>query len=774
MLFNYLLIAWRNLVKNRVVSVINIIGLTLGLASAVLAILFARHELTYESSHVNADRISKIYLGGSFGVVEWAPSSFGPEGEALANLLPEVEEHSISRSTSGIARVGENIFREDKILVADSAFFSIFTIPFRTGVPATDPQSVVLSATTAGRYFGDRNPVGETITIELYGEKSEFVVTGVFEDLPSNTHLKADIIAPFQLAGRLPNWNYHEYNSTIYANYLLLAPGSDISELNRRIKDFYEIPVPIDEIYAFLMPVRDIHFRGTFSNNRGKFLALLTGGFFVLVTSCLNYINLTNILFATRKKETGIRKVNGAMRKNVFSQFLVDTAMSTMLSFGLAVIVLELLLPWFNSLMDTSIRLATDLQVIGLGIMLYIITVVFAGLYPAIRYSAAKTSNLLKDLDSVVSGKSFSRKLLTTFQFILAIVFIQMIMIIERQGRHLDNQDVTGYDSENVICLPGRPWGDLNTVRARLLASPSVEAVTWGSAIPSYGVSQTTNWKDEHNRTPAGIYHYDSDFAEVYKIGMAAGRFFSRDFPGDRENSIIINREAAAELGFDDPVGKNVMLWGVQYNIVGVIDDYMALPPIFPGNPSLMRNSGDSDEFLIIRIRPEDRAATHSFIASVLNDINPDHPVEIKYHDEILLESEEAKSFISAMLLMQLFFMITIIASLIGLFGLSMFIAQRNRKEVGIRKVFGATVNSVMVKISKELIIQVLLAILIATPLAMGISRGYLSVFQYRIEPGIIFFLSGGGIAFMLVLITVSWQTWRAANMNPVEVLRYE
>ena len=199
MFLNFIIIAWRNLLKNRAVSFINIIGLTLGLASAVLAILFARHELTYESSHQNADRISKIYLGGSFGVVDWAPFSFGPEGETLASMYPEAEEHSISRSVTGIARVGDKLFMEDNILVADSSLFSIFTIPFLSGAPAVDPASLVLSKSTARRYYGNDDPYGEIITIELYGEKIDFRITGVFDDLPSNTHLKADIIIPLSL-----------------------------------------------------------------------------------------------------------------------------------------------------------------------------------------------------------------------------------------------------------------------------------------------------------------------------------------------------------------------------------------------------------------------------------------------------------------------------------------------------------------------------------------------------------------------------------------------
>jgi putative ABC transport system permease protein len=773
MFFNYITIAWRNLLKNRAVSFINIFGLTLGLASAVLAILFARHELNYESVHKNADRISKVYLGGAFGVIEWAPQSFGPEGLAIMEMFPEVVDYSVSRPTSGIVRVGDDLFREEKVIVADSGFYSLFTIPFLSGNPTTDPTTIVISRSTSLKYFGNENGVGNTVTFDLNGEKIDFLITGIYNDFPSNTHLNADIIIPFTIANRF-GWKYTEYQNGIYNNYLLVEEGTDISMLNRSIYESYDIPVPIDDVHAFLMPVKDIHFKGTFSNNRGKFMALLIGGFFVLVTSIFNYINLTNILFATRKKEVGIRKVNGATRSDVVKQFFIDTMLSTLIGFNLALILLQSILPWFNSLMNTNIHLVADLQFLFFGILLIIITVVFSGFYPAIRYSGIQTSNLLKDLNTRILGRSYSKYILTTVQFIFAVIFIQMIMVLQEQGKHMDDEDIMGYVSENVVCITGRPWGDLKTVKSELLASPDIEAVSWGSTIPSFGVNQTTNWRDDENRTLAAIYRYEHDFPIVYNIGLSGGRFFSEKFPGDHENSIVINKETAEFLELSDPIGHTLMLHGNQYDIIGVIDPYMAMPPIFGNTPSLYRPSGDTDEYLVIRINPANRESAHKHITDVLSSFNPDYPVELKYHDDVLYETEEAQSFVSAMQLMQLFFLLTIIASLIGLFGLSMFIAQKYRKEVGVRKVFGASVRSVMLRISRGLVIQVIIAILIATPIAMVFTQGFLSVFHYRIEPGILFFLSGGSIALILVVLTVSWQTWIAANKNPADILRYE
>ena len=523
------------------------------------------------------------------------------------------------------------------------------------------------------------------------------------------------------------------------------------------------------------MPIKDIHLRGTWENNKGKLLGFLIGGLFVLITSCFNYINLTNILFSTRAKEIGIRKVNGGNRKHIFLQFLTDTTLSTLISFNLAIVIIKVVLPRFNILMDTSISLKPSLDFIVITISLFFVTVILSGLYPAIRYSILKPVNLMKPVGNQLNGKSLSRYILTSFQFILAIIFIQFMMVISRQNRHLSDENTKGYNAENVICVSGYQWGDLNKVKDELLKNPAIKYVSWGSTIPAMGYSVTSEWKDKDNKTMAAVYSFEEDYLKVYEIKMLKGRFFSDKFPSDKEgNNIVINKEAAVELGYTDPLSKSVKLWGKQYNIIGVVGRYMALPPIFDQIPILIRHSGNQSDFLIIKISPENRQESKNYITGTLQKFNSEYPIELKYHDDVMYGSKEGKSYVTAFKLMNLFFILTIVASLIGLFGLSLFIAQRHRKEIGVRKVFGASVINVSFKLLKSLIIQVLITIGIATPLVYVATKGYLSVFPYRIEPGILFFLSGGGIALLMLLISVSWQTWSAARKNPVESLRYE
>ena len=775
MIINYITTAWRNLLKNRMVSFINILGLTLGLSSAVLAILYARHELTFEDSHVKADQLYRVYTTGNFGAIQRTPATFGPVGQDLKNLFPEIEEFSISRRLSATVRAGENIFNEDDIMVADSALFSLFTISFVSGGPSADQLTVVLSEKAAQRYFGDENPVGKFLKMNTHGEKTDFLVTGVFKDFPSNTHIRAEFIIPFSFADKIPHWDYKEYNGTNYNIYVFMSPDANHKAINAKILSLYKIPVEMEQISVILMPIKDIHLRGTWENNRGKLLGFLIGGLFVLVTSCFNYINLTNILFSTRARETGIRKVNGGNRINIFIQFLSDTTLSTLISFNLAIIIIKITLPRFNSLMDTNLSIQLNTDFVLIAITLFIFTIIFSGLYPAIRYSALKPVDLMKPVHNQMKGRSYSRYFLTTFQFILAIIFIQFMMVMNKQNKHLGNINIKGFDADDVICISGYPWGDLNKVKDELLKNPDVEYVSWGSSIPSMGYSVTSDWKEENNETMAAVYFFEKDYLDVFSIKMHSGRFLSDEFGTDKEDkNIVINRETAIELGYAEPLHKSVKLWGKQYTIVGVIDRYMAFPPIFDQIPILIRHSDNRNEYLAIRISPGNREETHEYISGTLKKFNSEYPIELKYHQDVLNDTKEAKSYITAGKLMNLFFILTIVASLIGLFGLSLFIAQRHRKEIGIRKVCGASVLKVTFKLIKGLIIQVAISIAIATPIVFIITKGYLSVFPYRIEPGILFFLSGGGVALLLLLVSVSWQTMSAASRNPVGSLRYE
>ncbi len=774
MIVNYIITAWRNLLKNKLVSFINILGLTLGLASAVLAILYAKHELTYEQCHKNYKNIYRVNILGNFGELQNIPNTYGPEGKELTSLFPEVETYSISLNAGGTVRVGENIFNERRITVADSTFFDFFTIPFIQGAPAENSMSVVISEKTAQRYFGNDNPINQFMKINLWGVKKDFMVTGVYKDFPSNTIIQSEFIIPLGFASYVPNWQYESYHSSIYKNYLLLKEGVNYKQFNEKIARNFKIPLDVENITAYIMPIKDIHLSGTFENNKGKLIGFLFGGLFMLFTSCANYINLINILFSVRGKETGIRKVNGGKRRDIFFQFLVDTTLSTLISFNLAIILLKSVLPDFNVLMDTNILIDFNPETIGIVLLLFAFTVLFSGLYPAIKYSASKAVTLIQAHGKKPSNKNRSMVILTSFQFFLAIIFIQFMMVLSRQNEFMNNIDIKKFDGTDVLCVEGWSWGELPKVKDELLKNPSIKYVSWGSTIPNMGMNLTSNWKDKDNNTMAAIYQFEEDYLKVFDIKLTRGRFFDKLHPSDKENNIVINEKMVNELGFNDPINESLTVRNKQYNIIGVVENYMALPPIFNHMPAIIHLSNPQNQFLLIKIRPEEPEATQQYIKETLRKINPEQPIELKYHDDVLMDTKEAKSYVSAAELMDLFFRLTIITSLVGIFGLSVFIAKRRRKEIGIRKVLGASVPNLMIKLLKGLIIQVLILIAIATPIVYIAAQGYLTVFPFRIEPGILFYLSGGGLALLMLLFTVSWQAWKASNSNPVDSLRYE
>ncbi len=781
MFWKNIIITWRNLLKNKTVSFINIFGLSLGLASSLLAILYAYHELTYEDCHSNSGRIASVYLSGESGQsggIQQIEQTYGPEGEALKNMFPEIEAFTISRESEGIVRVGEHLFDEDRILMADEAFTEVFTVPILTGTRSNSPKTVIVSQKVAEKYFGKGAiPVGKMININLYGQKNDFEITGLYKDLPSNTHVKADIIIPFGITDQFSFIKPEEYDATAFRNYLLLRPGTDFEALNNKIVTTFKIPDNSQkalDLNAFIIPLKKTHFSGSYDNNFGKLLVFLIGGLFVLIVSGFNYINLTNILFSTRAKEIGIRKTNGGSRSNIFGLFFSDSIITTFIAFFSALTIIYLILPWFNSIMDTHITLNSRPTLALTIIGLYLFTVILCGLYPAIKFSGAKPTNLI-NLDKLGNGsKNYSRTILTAAQFFLAVLFIQVLMVINYQFRYMRDNDTKGYSSENVLCINGYQWGDLNKVKAELLRNTDIEAVSWGDNIPSYHYILTNNWLEEDNKIYATEYFVEEDYPKVYDLSMQEGRFFSKQYTADSKNSIVVNQIAVDVMNLTDPVGEKIFVEGEYYTIIGIIDQFMALPPVFSNMPLLMRACQNQESFLVIRINPERIKEARQYIQDVLTKINPDYPVNLKFHDDILWNSEVAKTYTSANTLMNLFFTLTIITSVIGLFGLSIYITQRRIKEVGIRKVCGASTFEILFTLSIKIILEMFAMAVIATIISVFIAKQFLSIFAIKFDPGIAFYSGGALFAILILIFSISWQTLRVAGKKPVESLRYE
>lgn len=766
----YLVTAWRNLRKNRLISLINIFGLTIGLTCSLFAIYYSVNELTYENCHLQAKRISKIFSFGKIGSLKKLPATFAVVGYEIKDRFPEVDNITISRKVNGIMYKDQQPFSQDDIVVADAAYFDLFDIDFIQGSAPVAGQEIALSEKTAKKYFDIENCIGKSLRANIWGNDYTYTVTGIFSELPNNTHLEATAFISLDMAQKF-RWNLTDYDNMDFDVYALTNEGTDIPSLNNKIAQQYDIPVDIIDYRVALVPIKRIHLHETLDeNNLSNLLIILIGGIVALVLSCFSYVNLTAILFSTRKKEVGIKKVNGSGRREIIFQFLIDTGLTVLISLVLAYTLFKQLLPDFNSLLDRQLSYEPN-KLIGIVIIgTFVFTTLFSGLLPAWSLSRSKPVSLVQRSISVVSRNRLKNSLLT-LQFIVAIILLQFFLISQRQGNYMFKQNVCGYDGEDVWVIDGYQWGDLNVVKNELLKNSAIEYVSWTNGLPGINLRLEGNWGTSQNNELAQIINCTDDYLKVFGIDLKEGRFFEEEYMGD-DRSIIINSLTANSLGINDPIGKRMQFQGREYQIIGQVKDYLAVPVIFDEMPLIFIKAGKQEELLTVKVNNQRTEEAKAHIKNVLQKANPNFPVELKTFNE--LGTDLARSFIATGTLMNLFTIIIIINAMMGLFGLSYFIAQYKNKEVGIRKVCGASVNSVVWRLSKGFALKLLLALSIATPFTYLAGGEYVKTFTRHIEMSADLFILGGGMALLMVFLAAGWKISLAAIRNPVEALRYE
>lgn len=764
--------AWRNLKKNKIVSVTNILGLTIGLTCAIFAIVFSYHELSYENCYEKADQICRVYTYGNFGSLEKIPTSFGAAAEVLKTTFPEIETATRSKSMNGTVYKDNKPINENDIIIAEESIFDVLSFNFIIGHKFTEPGTIVISDKIARKYFGSKDAVNNTLRINIWGEEQDYTIVGVFKDLPSNTHAKASIIMPFNMAYRL-NLHPDENWSTEYAIYTLLSPGTDLHKLNNKIAKQIEIPVPIENIKYALVPIKRIHiFENPANNAKGNLLMILIGGFIALAITIFNYINSTTLMFSSRMKEIGIRKTNGGSRRNIFIQFMADSGLSVTISFILAIFIFKVLSPFFNNLLDTDIETGLDWISILILSVLYVFTIILSSLYPALKSLRVKTATMIRETSQIIFSKNRISNVLITVQFVVAILFLQFIIITQKQTTYMFDQDVIKFNADNVISLNGWEWGDLNTIKQELLKNSSIEKVSWGQVMPAANFNMSSDWKESGNKEMANIFSVGEDYLDLFKIDLKEGHFFTDKFTSDEKNGVVINPLTANSLGYENPVGQQLLIHGKMYTIIGVTEDYMSVPPIFDKMPLLMKQSGNRDQHLLIRVNPDLREEAHKHIEKVLSVANPAYPIEIKYYDDITYEN--AKSYVATGIFINIFTIIILFNAMMGLFSLSFFIAAKKNKEIGIRKVFGATIKSVYWNLSRGFIKKLVLALVITFPLGYIMGGQYLTTFTNRIELDAGIFLLAGLLALLMVIVSTGWKVVQVALQNPSEVLKYE
>ncbi len=799
MLKNYLNVAVRNLVRHKGYSLINIVGLAIGLAICILIFQYVRMELSYDGFHENADDIYRFVGSFQEETGEWDYSALTPIplGPALADQYPEVIRFSRFLNRTTVVKSDGRVFNE-LLLFADADVLSMFSFDMLKGNPGValnDKHSVVLSEAAAEKYFGDSDPMGKTLSIRGGDDFIDFVVTGVVEKVPHNSTIRFDFLLPY--AAMLDNLSPQltdNWGALTTRTYIQVVKGTSAALLEQKLPVFLEThlrPIfgdDLDRARFHLQPLKDIHLDPRISyrlepTNNPIYLYMLLGiGVFILILACINVTNLAVGQASTRLKEIGTRKIVGAGRKELVKQFLGESIALTVFAMCAAFVLAEVLMPVFNGLANT--RLTMDILVnwtilpILLGLILLVS--VAAGGYPALYLSRFNPAEIIKGSLRVGKPGVFSRSLVV-LQFSLSIFFIICTLLMSRQLNHMKNMNLGFEDDQVVVINTGTADGEqaLSLLRNELRSEPSIKSIAGaGESLGRVSTYMATMAECSDMDAECHVFRIDQDYLSTLGMELTQGRNLSTDFPADPKHSVLVNQAFVDKFGLQSPLGEKVrvplrLLENNMGTIVGVVRDFNYLSLHTDVEPAVLHMSPKYPvSFIAVKVSPEDLQQTINMLRGTWSKIAPDVPFEYYFLDEDFNRQYATEQRWSSIFGYSSFFAI-FIASL-GLLGITTLAVGRRTKEIGIRKVLGATVSGLVRLISKEFLLLVLIANLIAWPVAYYAAARWLENYAYRINIGWETFILAGILALLIALITVSFQAVRAALTNPVDALRYE
>jgi len=788
MLRNYFKIALRNIKRHTAHSILNISGMAIGMACALLILLWVYDELSYDRHFKDADNIYRVIenenpSGGEASLFAISP---GLLTKALKEEYPEIinscryEPHSELR-----LKKGDEFKEERAVAVVDKSFLKMFDIEFVQGdinSALNEPHNVVLTEEMAHKYFGNEDALGKTLQ---EGLGYLVTVTGVVKK-PHNSHLRFDFLVPIELSSErgapLNDWGFRCYN------YLELHKGTDSKILEIKIRDFLKKHIKGSKSEIFLQNIKKIHLfssrKYTYDiSGHGDITYVRIMGLiavFILLIACINFMNLATAQSARRAKEIGIRKVAGANKRKIIFQFLGESLLIVFVSHAIAMIIVELLLSGFNNF--TGKQLTVNYQSAGLYMGLFTMVLfcgLLAGSYPAFYLSSLKPLDILKGVITKNPRNAPFRRVLVIFQFSLSVLLIICTLIVGKQLNYLQNKKL-GFNKDNIgyFMFPTAPWDPkLKTVKKDLLNNPDIVSTTnvfynYDNPLNMEGTSDGFNWegKKEGNNVLFYTLGADEDYAKTFQLELKEGRYFSSEFSNDA-TAVVINEEAAKVMEFKDPVGEIITTpQGSKLTIIGVVKDFHFRSLHYKIEPLIMQIGGSNTFF--IRMKPEHITSTVESVTKMYNSFKPDIPLNFHFLDDDfdkLYRTEQRMSKIFGY-----FSFLAIIISCLGLIGLSSFMTERRTKEIGIRKTNGAKSHEIFFLLSKEYITWVSISILIACPIAWYSMHKWLQSFAYRINIGWLVFAVAGVIALVIALLTVGFRSYRAAGKNPVDALRYE
>lgn len=796
MLYNHIRFAVRHIRRSKTFTAINIAGLAVSLTAFIMMALYIENELSYDKFNTNAVNIYRVVDDKQTNALtQHTASSAAPLAPALLSDFPQVKQAVRLIDAEALVKYNNKLFEERKLYYADASIFSIFTLPMLKGNPATAlaaPNNVVITQATADKYFGSEEPLGKT----LYLDGQSMAVTGVIKDVPATSHISFDFLISMATAEQKTsgyNWLFTNWYSNNFYTYILLSQGYDANKLAASLYGFadkHKANSAETKHHYSLEKLTDIYLHSDRENQAGKtgsinnlyiFSAVAV---FILLLACINFINLATARAAERAKEVGVKKVNGVTRAQLMLQFFTESFLMVGFALVLSVILCWLLLPMFNGFAGTQVLFVFSPLHIAWLAGIWLFTAALSGAYPALVLSSFKPVTALKGkLRTSFAGIAL-RKSLVVFQFTVSVILIISSIAVYTQLRYMQQANLGFTQAETMVVNFEGDNGvqtQYERIKAELLRIKGVTAVTASSKVPGK-VSEGSGWSMDFAKktgdtihTEMPVFATDFTFLQQYGIPMAAGRALSPQFKEDTVESMLINEAAVRKLGFanaEEVLGVKVGTYPLDAKVVGVVKDfhYQSLQKAI--EPLAIRVLPDKFRYFSIAISSSDIRKTVAAIEDKWKALAPQRPLEYTFLREAFNQQYQAETKFG-----QLFLLFTILAITIacfGLFGLALFSVKQRTKEIGVRKVVGASVAQVTLLLSKDFMVLVIIAFVIASPIALFIMGRWLQGFAYRITLSWWVFAAGGGIAALTALCTISYQAIKAAMVKPVSSLRSE
>lgn len=804
MLKNYIKVALRNLLRFKVYSIINIMGLALGITTTILLILFVQNELSYDNYYPDANSIYRVAGKFKLGDQDYNMATAPPVlAKTVLEEIPEVKKTTRFRRQGHKIVMHNNIsFKEKNIVFADNSVIEMFAIKLSMGNPEgalVEPNTIIISAKAANKYFGDNSAIGKVLTIN---NNRGYEVTGVFQEIPRNTHFNFDFLMSME---SLEESKQQTWLSNNFQTYLLLANSADPKSVNKKLDMLTEtylgpelekvMGVSLKQLQEqgggggyYLQAVTDIHLTSDLIGEMGvnsdiKYVYIFSIiAVFILVIACVNFMNISTARSATRSKEVGIRKVLGSFRRGLRRQFLVESFVTTIISMILSIGLIELIMPYFNNLTSKQLYVEYFSNPFLIFVMFIIVLIIgfFAGSYPAFVLSSYNPIEALRGKNKSSTKSGTLRSGLVVFQFTASIILIISTIVVLDQLSFIQNKKL-GFNKENVITLDNAYLlgKNMKIFKEMMMQHPEVISATVSNFLPvpsDYNSSMIFPAGRVEEGLSIQLWNVDHDYLSTMKMKIIEGRDFSKEFSTD-SLAVIFNQAAVKAFGFENPIGEilsrpsdfkgNVK----NYEIIGLVEDFH-FESLRNNISPLAIFIGNSNETISFRINSADISTIVSKLRDSWNELAPGQPFNYSFLDERFNSMYKAEQRISE--IFGTFAALAIFIGCLGLFSLSAFTAEQKTKEIGVRKVLGSSIISIVLLLSKEFVKLVAIAFVIASPIAFYFMDKWLTEFEYRADLSIWVFVSAGFISLAIAIITVSYHALKAASANPVESLRSE